>query len=281
MPKIPKYIRYQGNKVRVYSKKYPRSLHRGAHVRGARRAFFKKKVNKVVMSNQPTQYRLYGKNRDPVSQLPIVFENCSNIKALQENTNPRFYRSSMKIKPIGITFKFRAWAQDLPNNQICVAFVRHRRTDPIVDADIQNGTAPQTSQNDKPFMNLNDPNQTALTATQMTGTSNFAIPSMLLKLMNPKVVDVLKTWTVNLQPTSAPNDAGTSNYKPYRDWEYTYRFKSSEVWKYPAMRDPESEETTFPYNNKCYQLLAWSDSVALTSHPALSVVTRFSFKDVE
>jgi len=274
-----KYIRFKGAKVRTY-----RSTRRkpSAHAtRGARRSFFKKRVNKAVLSTAPTQYRLYGRNRDAVSQLPIVFENISNVKALQENTNPRFYRASMKIKPIGITFRFRAWAQDIPNNQISVAFVRHRRTEPIVAGDIQDGTGPKVDSNDKPFMNLTDPNQTARSAVQMSGISNFAIPSMLLKLFNPKVVDVLKTWTVNLQPTTGPNDAGTSNYKPYREWEYTHRFKGNELWKYPAMDDPETEETTFPYNNKCYQLLAWSDSVALTSHPALSVLTRFSFKDIE
>lgn len=267
-------------KLRIVSShaRYGKNL---ARTRAARRTFFKKRVNNAVMSKQPTQYRLYGKNQEPVEQRPIVLENISNIKALQENTNPRFFRSSMKIKPIGITFRFRVWAQDLPNNQVCVAFVRHRRSDPIVAADIQNGLAPQTSANDKPFFNLSDPNNSAYQAAQMTGLSTTAIPSMLLKLMNPKVVDVLKTWTVNVQPVTGPNAAGTSNYKPYREWEYTYRFKGNEVWKYPAMRDPETEETTFPYNNKCYQLLAWSDSVSETAAPTCSVTTRFSFKDIE
>lgn len=271
-----------GRKIRlVEHRRGPARSHRLARARGARRNFFKKRVNNAVMAKQPTQYRLYGRNRDSIDQRPIVFENISNLKALQENTNPRFYRASMKIKPIGITFRFRAWAQDLPNNQLSVAFVRHRRTDPIVADDLVTGLGPLLNANDKPFMNLAAPNDTAQTAIQMTGLSNFAIPSMLLKMFNPKVVDVLKTWTVNLQPTSGPNDAGTSNYKPYREWEYTYRFKGNEMWKYPAMRDPETEETTFPYNNKCYQLLAWSDSVSETASPALSVVTRFSFKDIE
>lgn len=237
---------------------------------------FNRNVRAANLKGQPMQYRLYGVDRDPSYQKPEILMHISNIKALQENTNPMYYRTSMRIKPISLTLQFRVDAQDTPFNQVCVALVRHRRSEEIVAADIQDGQGALLDNNNKPFLPIAAAPNTNI--TNMDGTSNFAHPKMLLKYFNPKVVDVIKTWTVNVQPdTQTPNQ----NFHPYREWTYVHKFKQGEVWKYPNMRNPEQQETTFPYNNKCYSLLHWSDSGTLTASPAVSCAARFAFKDID
>lgn len=237
---------------------------------------FNRNVRAANLKGQPYQYRLYGVDREPSYQKPTILMNISNIKALQENTNPMYYRTSMRIKPLSLTLNFRVDYQDSPFNQVCCALVRHRRSEEIVAADIQDGNGALLDNNNKPFLPVGAAPNTDV--TNMTGTSNFAHPKMLLKYFNPKVVDVIKTWTVNVQPiTQDPNQ----NFQPYREWTYVHKFKSGEVWKYQNMRNPEVMETTFPYNNKCYQLITFSDSGTLTASPAISCAARFAFKDID
>lgn len=256
-------------------------LRRTIAARRIQRAFrsrkgFRKNVNRAVLTTHPMQYRLYGIDRSSVSQAPTVLMNLSNLKASTENTEPMYLRASRKIKPMSWTMRFRADYQDAPFNQMCFALIRHKRSDPVVSADINNGLGALTTSTDKPFLPLDDAGGYNENVTNMTGVSTFAHPSFLLKYFNPKVVDVLKTWTVNVQPTTQdPNQ----NFTPFREWTYTHRFKG-ETWKYPEIREG-TVSTPFPYNNKCYAIVGWSDSVAATSHPEISIACRFSFKDLD
>ena len=237
---------------------------------------FTKKVARAALSRDPVQYRLYGVDREPASQNPAVLMNISNIKANNGDTNPMYVRTAQKIKPINLNLRFRVDSQDAPFNQVCIALIRSKRSTPVTDALLNAGNGPITNASDRPFLQLNDPTNYNTNVTNMTGLSNFAHPSMLLEFFNPKVVQVIKTWTVNVQPTTqTPNQ----NYPPFREWSYNHRFKG-EIWKYPEMR-PDTTVTDFPYNNMCYTLVYWSDSVAQTSHPAVTASARFSFKDLD
>ena len=238
---------------------------------------FTRNVQTAVLRGDPVQYRLYGVDRQTVSQAPIVVLNCSNLKASTQVSNAMYLRTSRKIKPLGITFRFRVDMQDAPFNQVCWALVRHKRAEPIVSTDLNNGVGALTTSSDKPFLPLDDGTGYNENITNMTGTSNFAHPSMLLKYFNPKVVDVLKTWTANVQPvTQLP---GLQNFPPYKEYDYHHDFKG-EIWKYPEIREGATT-TPFPYNNKCYSIIGFSDSVTATSHPTLTVSARFSFKDMD
>lgn len=280
MPKLSSLVRRDRNfsKYRSYRMKNVGawSSRRTANYAWKKKGRFNRNVRAANLKGQPMQYRLYGVDREPSSQQPSILMNISNIKALQENTNPMYYRTSMRVKPISLTLSFRVDNQDQPFNQVCVALVRHRRSEEIVAADIQDGNGPLLDNNNKPFLPIAAAPNTDV--TNMTGVSNFAHPRMLLKYFNPKVVDVIKTWTVNVQPeTQTPNQ----NFTPFREFTYVHKFKQGEVWKYQNMRNPEIQETTFPYNNKCYQLITFSDSGTLTAAPAVSCAARFAFKDID
>lgn len=239
---------------------------------------FTKRVQVAVQRGEPIQYRLYGVDRQPVSQAPQVVMNISNIKTSTENANQMYLRTSRKIKPIGITFRFRVDMQDAPFNQVCWALVRHKRSEPLLSTDLNNGVGALTTASDKPFLPLDDAGNYNENVTNMTGTSNFAHPSMLLKYFNPKVVDVVKTWTANVQPVSQL--PGLQNWGPYYECDYHHTFHKNDVWKYPEIREG-AVTTPFPYNNKCYSIVGWSDSVTISSHPTLSIATRFTFKDID
>ena len=237
---------------------------------------FTKKVARAALSRDPVQYRLYGVDREPASQNPAVLMHISNIKANNGDTNPMFVRTSQKIKPINLNLRFRVDSQDQPFNQVCVALIRSKRSTPVTDALLNGGTGPITNASDRPFLQLDDPTGYNTNVTNLNGVSTFAHPSMLLEFFNPKVVQVIKTWTVNVQPeTQTPNQ----NMRPYVEWSYNHRFKG-EIWKYPEMR-PDTTVTDFPYNNSCYSLVYWSDSIIQTAHPAVTASARFSFKDLD
>ena len=260
----------------LHAKNYAASrIQRAWRTRRARRNF-NKKVSRAILARDTVQYRLYGVDREPASQNPAVLMNISNIKANNGDANPMYCRTSQKIKPLGLHLSFRVDSQDTPFNQVCVALIRSKRSDPVTSAQLSSGTGPITNVSDAPFLQLDDGTGYNTNVTNMTGTSNFAHPQMLLDYFNPKVVQVVKKWVVNVQPdTQTPNQ----NFLPYREWDYFHKFKG-EIWKYPEMR-PDTTVTDFPYNNKCYQLVYWSDSVIATAHPAVTCSARFSFKDLD
>lgn len=251
-------------------RRYTRSTRKGALVP------FRARVNRAVLSTEPVQYRLFGNNSIALSQTPTIITNFSDLKFDNSNANPRFYRTSMKVKVMNLWLKMRFDVADTVN-QVCIALIRHKRSEPIVDADIQAALGgPLLTQNDKPFMNMSVPNSDA---SDMTGISASARPDLLQQYWNPKQVDVLKTWTVNMQNYPAGGQtANLSAFKPYLTLDYNHKF--NETWKYPEDRAGVLAQS-FPYNNKCYQLIGWSDSVAATAHPTVTCQSRVSFKDLD
>lgn len=249
---------------------------------------FTARVNRAVLKKEPVQYSIFAKDQVGISQSPFVFANISNIAFDRDNTNPTYYRSSSKVKPLNLSMNFRIEAQDAPYNQVTVMMVRHKRSDAIVDADVQNSTpagGALTDENDKPFLpSTLTPNGSC---ANMTGISTSAKPEMLAKLMNPKVVDVLWTKTYFVQPqwratgggaTATSYNAGVT-YPMIKEFEVNYKFRK-DIWKYKHQA-AGGTNPDFPYNNKCYHVLAWSDSVTGSLHPLLSCQFRLSFKDID
>lgn len=250
---------------------------------------FSKKVQRACMKGDPVQYRLFGVDRILVSQSPLVLMNISNLKAREDITNPMYLRTSRKIKPLSLTLSIRVDPEtpsttppvSNPFNTVCIALVRHKRSEEIVDADIQNGGAggAVTTLADKPFLPLNDTPGYNVNVTNMSiGVDPDPHPELLLKYFNPKVVDVIKTWTTRTQH----KDPLPRYYKPVANREYFHKYNHKEEWKYQQMRGGATTTTDFPYNNKCYQLIAWSDSgTGVGDHPKVTVACRLTFKDFD
>lgn len=248
-------------------------------IQRAFRRRFNSRVSRAVLAKDPVQYRLFGTRTFELSQTPAIVESYSNLKCVQDEVNARFYRTSMKIKPYNLNVKARIDVADT-TNQVCLALVRHKRSDPITDADLQagvGGAGPLLTVKDKPFMDCGSLPNTQ--ATSLTGLSAAAAPSLLLNMFNPKVVDVLKTWTFNVQSPPAGGAATLSAWKPYINFDINFKFK--DIWKYKEPNAPAVQESPFPYNNKCYHLIGWSDSITATAHPTYTAQNRISFKDLD
>ncbi len=246
-------------------------------------------VSKITLKKEPVQYSIFAKDQVGISQTPFVFANISNINFDRDNTNPTFYRSSSKVKPLNLHMNFRIEAQDAPYNQVTVMMVRHKRSEAIVNSDI-GGTGPAggavTDQYDKPFLpSTLTPNSSC---ANMTGISTSAKPDMLAQLMNPKVVDVMWTKSFFVQPqwrgvgggATATSYQGGQTYPMIKEFDINHRWSPKELWKYQH-QPAGGTNADFPYNNKCYHILAWSDSVTGTVHPQLSCQFRLSFKDLD
>lgn len=250
--------------------------------------FFNRRVNNAVLKKEPVQYSIFAKDQVSISQIPIVYANISNINYDRDNTNPTFYRSSAKCKPLNLHMNFRIEAQDSPYNQVTVMMVRHKRSDPIVDADLTPsppGTGALTNAYDKPFLpSTLTPNSTC---ADMSGISTTAKPHMLAQLMNPKVVDVMWTKSFFVQPQWRATGGGAAattflagqTYPEIKEFEVNHKF-TKDIWKYQHQA-AGGTSADFPYNNKSYHILAWSDSVIGTAHPLLSCQFRMSFKDLD
>lgn len=251
---------------------------------------FTRKVNSAVLSRDPTQYRLFSLRPTGVSQSPFVF-NVSDLKYNDFNSNLKYCRTSPKVKVMNLHCQLTFDVQDAPWNRISVAFVRHKRSDPIVNADIQGAIAGAlTNTDDKPFLpssnNTADNTYPNDIGANMTGASATANPFILNNLgWNPKVVQVLKTWNITLSPRNTNDSTATDNllgqvYPPTRSIEWNHKF--NEIWKYQNATSNDADTTSeFPYNNKCYSFVLMSDSVTATSHPIASIACRLSFKDLD
>ena len=283
-----------------------RAWRRNRFRKGYRMARYKKfarRVNAITLRKDPTQYRLFSTNDTSatpdtayvgISQTPIVLLNLSDLKFNNENTSAKYVRTAPKVKVMNMLLRMSILAQDSPFNRVSVALVRHKRTEPILNADIQAALGGAlTTQNDKPFLpsttatnNNTQPNDIGC---NMTGLNPGANPFVLNSLgWNPKVVQVVKKWDVIVQPqwrAIAGGDTPTSyqagqTYPLIREIEYNHSF--NEVWKFPSKTSTNNlTESFFPYNNKCYSLIAFSDSVSGSSHPAISAHVRLSFKDLD
>lgn len=263
-----------------------------------RKRTFNKRVNRAVLSRDPVQYRLFSTNVTTsippspykvVSQTPQILMNLSDLQYNNENSNLKYCRTSQKIKPMNLHLNFSVIGEDFPYNRVSVALVRHKRSEPIEPADIQGAlSGALTTENDRPFLPCT--NNTATNdfpndiGCNMTGANVNANPFVLNSLgWNPKVVDVIKTWNVIVQNKDRLTD-GTGQvgvtYPFIREIEYNHKFH--EIWKYENRTSPDNNTETFwPYNNKCYQLIAFSDSVSGSSHPYISAHARLSFKDLD
>lgn len=259
---------------------------------------FVRKVNRAVMSRDPVQYRLFSTNLvgptggnayKVVSQTPQILLDISDVKFNNENANLKYVRTSQKMKPMNLHLNFTVLPQDFPYNRVSVALVRHKRSVPIEPADIQGAVSGAlTTEDDKPFLPCTNATATNVfpndIGCNMTGLNATADPFILNSLgWNPKVVDVIKTWNITVQNKDQLTDGNgfTGVTYPYiKSWEYNHKFK--EIWKYEnnTSRD-DNTESFWPYNNKCYQIIAFSDSVAGSSHPTISCAARLSFKDLD
>lgn len=247
---------------------------------------FNRRVQNVVLKKEPVQYSIFGKDQTDVSQAPAIFASISNIKYERDSTNPTFFRSSSKVKPLNLHMNFRIEAQDAPYNQVVVMMIRHKRSDPIANADMQTALGGAiTSQYDKPFLpSTLAPNGSV---ANMSGLSTTAKPDFLAGLMNPKVVDVMWSKSFFVQPqwkatgggATATSYVAGNTYPMIKEFEVNHKF-TKDIWKYKH-QPAGGQSADFPYNNKCYHIIAFSDSVAGTSHPKLSGQFRLSFKDLD
>ena len=262
-----------------------------------------RKVTAITLAKDPVQYRLFSTNDTSVtpdtpyvgiSQTPIVLLNLSDLKFSNENANLKYVRTSPKIKVMNMLLRMSFRAQDAPYNRVSVALVRHKRTEPIVNADIQGAiSGALTTEDDKPFLpsttDTNNNTQPNDIGCNMTGLNPAANPFVLNALgWNPKVCEVIKKWDIVLQPqwrgigggnVATSYQAGVT-YPMMREVEYNHKF--NEVWKFENKTSTNNlTESVFPYNNKCYSLIAFSDSVSGTAHPSMSAHVRLSFKDLD
>lgn len=259
-----------------------------------RKTNFSRRVVSTMLRKDPVQYRMFSTNSqyEDVSQTPKVLLNLSNVKFNNENSNLKYCRTAPKIKVMNLNLCFSVYGYDQPFNQVSFAIVRHKRSGPIINADIQGTvTGALTTEDDKPFLpSSNDtldntyPNELG---SNMTGISGQAFPMALNMGWNPKVVQVIKRWDVVVQPQSLLDSTATDNrigvtYPAYRQFEWNW--KVNEVWKYQNTTSADDQtESYFPYNNKCYHLIAWSDSRSgiPNTHPTMRVSARMSFKDLD
>ena len=66
-----------------------------------------RQINRALLKKEPVQYSIFGKDSVNISQTPILFANISNMTFDRDNTNPTYYRSSSKVKPMNLHAVFR------------------------------------------------------------------------------------------------------------------------------------------------------------------------------
>ena len=282
----------------VYSRRYraARTIQRRFRARRA----FSRRVNSAVLSRDPQQYYLRAiTNQTAITQSPYSYDLTGLHYDVTGNAipNPKYHRSSNKIKIQNLQLNFRVTAGKDTHNKVTVMLVRHKRSEPIVQADIQDTvttpsgteTIPLLTQNDKPFLPLmnNSPTGANFNLNFGTGPTGIADTEALACFTNPKVVDVLWTKSIMVQPQYfSPGAGGTPPPTFPAGFTFQKHFsinkKLNEIWKYPQPPVNTSGNDLFPYNNKCYSIIAVSDSLSSsTSHPLLDLTMRLSFKDLD
>jgi len=266
----------------------------------ARRGRFTRRVQTAVRRGEPQQYYVGNLlNQTSVTQAPEVY-SISNI--YQDNSatgvqNPKWHRASNKVYAQNLHLNFRVMAQKDEYNKVCIALVRHKRSEPITSTMIQAtqtlpvpATIPQLTAVDAPFLNIMSGYNPAGSIPPLCDL-NFGKPTTaanvpaLASYFNPKVVDVIWHKTVTVQPlvenppATGANVAFPTGWPAIREFEYNKRF--NETWKFPSSPAGTTGYNTFPtINNKCYSLIVWSDSLSTSaSHPIVDCSMRLSFKD--
>lgn len=293
---VPKYVKAYARK-RNAAKKIQKAFRRYKTNKN-----FKKKVLSANLSYEPQQYYLTPiMTRTAVTQAPFSYDLTSlwwtNKPVDNPMPNPKFYRSSPKIRVQNMQLNFRVTANTDSYNKVSIMMVRHKRTEPIVAADIRHddGTnlIPLLLNNDKPFLpTMTNTGSGTSTFNFQFGIAAVADPESLYNFTNPKVIDVLWKKHIMVMPPSKDNDDPTSNIRTYPTGftfqkHFTKNIKLNEIWKYPTP-PPESnndDNPLFPYNNKCYSLICTSDSLQPNAgggnHPIVDCFMRLSFKDLD
>lgn len=264
---------------------------------------FTGRVQSAIRRGEPQQYYVTNLlNQTAVTQAPEVY-SISNLyydNTVNAVNNPKWHRSSNRIFVQNMHLNIRVTAQKDNFNTVCVALVRHKRSEPITQTMIQRqqllpvpATVPEMTAVDRPFLNIMSGYNPAGSIPPVCDL-NFGKPTTnanvdaLASFFNPKVVDLMWHKTVKVQPLYAEAPATGANIAfptgwPYiRDFEYNKKF--NETWKYPSSPAGTTGYNTFPtVNNKCYSLIVWSDSIAVPggSHPIMDVSMRMSFKDID
>lgn len=263
-----------------------------------RRRNFARRVSSAVTRMEPQQYHVKAVlNQTSVTQAPTVY-HFSNV--YYNNTgagaqNPKWYRGSNRIFVQNLHFDIRVQAGKDDFNTVCVALVRHKRSEPITDAMLQQtqitppATIPQLQQVDAPFLPINtNPGGGAPPMIDLNFgyTARNANVDALASFFNPKVIDLVWHKTVKVQPLAAlPGPAATANTTFPTGWPYIrdfeYNKKLNETWVFPSAPAGTAGDAVFPtVHNKCYSLIVWSDSLSSSaSHPTMDVNLRMSFKD--
>lgn len=278
---LPSYL---ANSRRVYAaRRIQRSFRKYRKYRATKR--FNRKVNRAVMRKEPLQYTLQGfdVNTDPslaaISVTPQIVASFSNIPFNNQTANAKFCRTSQKILAKTLSLQMELSCAD-NFNKICLAFIRYKRSEPLTNADLQDpgaGAGPLTTLDDKPYLPCENNANFYYNSVPLNMTTNpitTAHPFMLQDMWNPKVVDVIKTWKVQLQIPEAG-----STYPGIKQLSYFYKF--NKIFKYQnAVSTGASNRPSETYNNQNYYLVAWSDS-KVVSHPQMSLSFRMTFKDLD
>lgn len=257
---------------------------------------FVSKVNRAVLSRDPQQY--YFVPIMPIGTQVTQAPQAWDISGLYYNqtsdapVNCRYYRTSNKIKVQNMQLNFRVKADRDSYNKVTLILVRHKRSGPVLNADIQQTqlvppcTIPQMQAEDSPFLpiNANDPPFNPSQINLGFGSTTLtADPEALANYTNPKVVDVIWKKSVMVQPrinTSDPPQTYPTGFTFEK--HFTKNLKLNEIWKYPQATQNTSGNNSFPYNNKCYSIIAVSDSFSTSaSHPVVDCSMRLSFKDLD
>lgn len=274
-----------------------RRIQKAFRARRARSGRFTRRVQTAVMRGEPQQYFIKNLlNQTSVTQAPSTYD-ISNIYYDVSQAglpNAKWYRTSNKIYVQNLHLDIRVTAGKDDFNKVCVALVRHKRSEPITDAMLQQGqitppaTIPQLQNVDSPFLPINSgsgavPPQVDLNFGYTNRNANV---EALASFFNPKVVDLIWHKTVTVQPLkSVPVQGATANVTFPTGWpyirEFEYNKKMNEVWTYPSAPAASAGNDVFPVvNNKCYSLICWSDSISSSaSHPIIDCSMRLSFKD--
>lgn len=260
------------------------------------RKSFTRRVTRAVRSTEAQQYCVKNLlNQTSVTQAPTVY-HISNIH--YDNTgaganSPKWYRNSNRcfIQNLHLNIRVTGGRDDF--NTVCVALVRHKRSEPITDAMLQQtqitppAVIPQLQNTDAPFLPINT--NAATPATPPAIDLNFGYTARnanvdsLASFFNPKVIDLIWHKTVKVQPlfnpAVAPQVAFPTGWPYIRDFEFNK--KMNETWVFPSAPPNSSGNGVFPtVHNKCYSLIVWSDSLSSSaSHPSMDVNMRLSFKD--
>lgn len=259
---------------------------------------FQRRVTTAVRRTEPQQYFVKNvMNQTVVTQAPTVY-NFSNIYYNLTGSgvaNPKWYRSSNRIFVQNLHFNIRVQAGRDQFNTVCVCLVRHKRSEPITDAMLQQtqitppATIPQLQNVDAPFLPINTNASTPAVPPAMDLNFGYlarnANVDALASYFNPKVVDLIWHKTVKVQPlfspAADPQVAFPTGWPYIRDFEFNK--KMNETWTFPSAPAGSSGNGVFPtVHNKCYSIIVWSDSISSSaSHPSMDIQMRMSFKDID